>query len=59
MTLTELYEEKWKGYRTSGRKEQPAKLLAMLLLPERDSYDPLMVAEGVFYQSYQKKIDEK
>lgn len=59
MTLTDLYEEKLKDYQTNDRKEQPAKLLAMLLLPERDSYEPLMVAEGVFYREYQKKIDEK
>ena len=59
MTLTDLYEEKLMDYQTNGRKEQPAKLLAMLLLPERDSYEPLMVAEGVFYREYQKKIDEK
>lgn len=59
MTLNELYKEKLKDYKETGKREQPDKLLAMLLLPERDYYEPLMVAEGVFYQSYQKEIDEK
>lgn len=59
MTLMELYEEKLEDYKQEGRREQPDKLLAMLLLPERNRYEPLMVAEGIFYQRYQKEIDKK
>lgn len=59
MTLEKLYAKKVEDYKTNGIKEQPDKLLAMLLLPERDYYRPLMVAEGEFYRIYQKEIDEK
>jgi hypothetical protein len=59
MLLKELYDLKLIDYKLNGKKESPDKLLAMLLLPERDNYEPLMVSEGEFYKRYQVEIDKK
>lgn len=31
----------------------------MLLLTEKDKFEPLLVSEGLFYKKYQSKIDRK
>lgn len=59
MGLIELYNLKLLKYKINGEKERPAKLLAMLLLPEKDKYEPLMICEGEFYNKYKKEIDLK
>lgn len=57
--LQGLYNYKLKEYREHGIKENPAKLLAMLLLPQKDLFEPLMVAEGKFYEAYKEQIDKE
>ena len=59
MNLTELYNLKLEIYKETGIKEHPSKLLAMLLLPEMDKYEPLNSGEGLFYRIYKKEIDKK
>ena len=59
MELAELYKLKLLKYKINGEKESPDKLLAMLLLPEKDKYEPLMVSEGKFYSKYKNEIDLK
>lgn len=57
--LLEIYENYLAEYKRNGYHPHPANLLAMLLLPEKDTFEPLKVCEGVFYQTYQDKIDDK
>ena len=59
MTLKELYNLKLYEYKETGIREKPEKLLAMLILPEKDKYEALKVSEGRFYKKYQKEIDSK
>lgn len=59
MNLNELYNLKLLDYQKNGIKEQPDKLLAMLLLPEKDNFEPLKTSEGKFYDSYKSEINEK
>lgn len=59
MTLRELYDLKLYEYRVTGLRDKPEKLLAMLMLPEKDNYEALKVSEGKFYAKYQKEIDAK
>lgn len=59
MNLIELYNTKLKIYKETGIKDNPDKLLAMLLLPEKDKFKPLNACSGEFYQKYKKEIDEK
>jgi hypothetical protein len=59
MLLKQLYNLKLRDYKLNGKKEKPDKLLAMLLLTEKDKYEPLMVSEGKFYQYYKEEIDKK
>lgn len=57
MTLYELYNVKLMEYKKYGVKDEPDKLLSMLLLPKKEDFEPLMVSEGKFYEKYKKKID--
>lgn len=57
--LTKMYNNYLEKYKETGYHPHPANLLALLLLPEKDNYEPLKVCEGVFYKSYKEKIDEK
>lgn len=59
MLLKDLYNLKLMEYELQGLRERPDKLLAMLLLSERDKYEPLSVPEGIFYKKYQEEIDKK
>lgn len=59
MTLLELYNLKLHEYKTTGVRERPWKLLAMLLLSEIDKYEPFGVSLGDFYKKYKAQIDEK
>lgn len=59
MTLIELYNLKLNEYKESGLRERPWKLLAMLLLSEKDQYEPLRSSQGEFYKKYKKEIDKK
>ena len=59
MTLIELYNLKLNEYKETGVRERPWKLLAMLLLSEKDKYEPLRNAQGEFYKKYKTQIDEK
>lgn len=59
MTLLELYNLKLHEYKTTGVRERPWKLLAMLLLSEKDKYEPLRSSQGNFYEKYKTQIDEK
>lgn len=58
MILEELYNYKLMEYKLTGFREEPYKLLAMLLLPQKDNYEPLLVDEGTFYNFYKKEIDK-
>lgn len=57
--LQEIYDEYLRKYQETGVKPYPDKLLALLLLQEKDKYEPLKVCEGEFYKFYKKQIDEK
>lgn len=58
MTLIELYNLKLNEYKTNGLRERPWKLLAMLLLSEKDKYEPLR-SQGEFYNKYKDEIDKR
>lgn len=59
MTLKELYNLKLYEYKEFGIKERPWKLLAMLLLSEKNKYEPLKNAQGEFYKKYKNEIDKQ
>ena len=59
MNLTQLYKLKLYEYKETGLRERPEKLLAMLMLPEKDKYTVINLSLGDFYQMHQKEIDEK
>lgn len=59
LKLAELYNQYLEHYKMTGEKEHPARLLSLLLLQEKDNYEPLMVEEGKFYSRYKKEIDIK
>lgn len=57
MTLNELYNVKLIEYKKYGVKDEPDKLLSLLLLPKKNEFEPLMVSEGEFYERYKNEID--
>lgn len=57
--LLEIYENALEEFKKSGYHPHPANLLSMLLLAEKDKFQPLRVSEGVFYKKYQSEIDGK
>lgn len=57
--LQRLYDLKLKNYKEKNIKESPDKLLAMLLLQEKDKYKPITGESGKFYEYYKEQIDEK
>ena len=59
MTLIELYNFKLNEYKETGLRERPWKLLAMLLLSEKDKFEPLKSSQGEFYKKYKEEIDKK
>lgn len=59
MTLEKLYNLKLYEYVETGLRDKPEKLLAMLLLPEKDCYKAMKKSEGEFYKKYRHKIDKK
>lgn len=59
MTLLELYNLKLNEYKKTGVRERPWKLLAMLLLSEKDKFEPLRTSQGEFYKRYKEEIDKK
>ena len=61
MTLLELYNLKLYEYKESGIRERPHKLLAMLLLSEKDKYELVdySTPRGGFYEKYKEEIDKK
>ena len=59
MTLLELYKLKQYEYKETRVREKPWKLLAMLLLSEKDQYEPLIGTQGEFYKKYKEKIKKQ
>lgn len=59
MKLEGLYNLKLLDYKINGYRDQPDKLLALLIIPEKDQYEPLQVCEGEFYEAYKDRIDKK
>lgn len=59
MTLEGLYTLKLLDYKINGYRDDPERLLALLILPEKDQYEPLRVCEGEFYEAYKDRIDKK
>ena len=57
--LNVLYHACLNNYIVTGKREHPSHLLAMLLLPEKDKFEPLRVSEGNFYEYYKEQIDNK
>lgn len=57
--LLDLYNLKLEEFKSTGFRDKPEKLLALLLLPNIRNYEPLMVCEGEFYEEYKLQIDEK
>ena len=52
--LQEIYNEYLEKYQKKGSIPYPDRLLALLLLQEKDKHEPLKVCEGEFYNFYQK-----
>lgn len=58
-TVKDLYEAYKRYYEETGRKEHPARLLALLLLEKIENFDRMMgVTEEVFYDKHKKIINE-
>lgn len=57
--LQEIYDEYLEKYKITGIKPYPDKLLALLLLQEKDKYEAGDLVNGEFYKLYKKEIDEK
>lgn len=57
--LLEIYENALKEFKESAYHPHPANLLAMLLLAEKDKFEPLRCCEGVFYKKYKHIINDK
>lgn len=57
--LQEIYDEYKEKYNKTGEKPYPDKLLALLLLKEKDKYNPGHLVNGEFYNLYKKEIDAK
>lgn len=55
--LLELYDNALEQFRETGYHPHPANLLSLLLLAERDRFEPLKVCEGAFYEKYKSIID--
>lgn len=59
MKLESIYQYYLDEFKKSGKKPYPDRLLALIILPEKDKYEGLMVEEGKFYNFYKKEIDAK
>lgn len=57
--LLDLYDLKLEEFKSTGSRDKPEKLLALLLLPDMDKYESLMVEEEKFYKEYKVQIDKK
>lgn len=57
--LLEIYQNYLEEFKKTGCHPHPANLLAMLLLPEKNNFEPLKVCEGVFYKTYMNEINVK
>lgn len=57
--LQEKYDKYLKEHQETGLKTYPDKLLALLLLQEKDNYDPEHLTNGGFYKKYKQQIDAK
>jgi len=57
--LQEIYDEYLEKYKQTGEKTYPDKLLALLLLQEKEKYNPEHLVNGDFYKKYQQQIDDK
>ncbi len=58
MILLELYNLKLHEYKQTGLRERPWKLLAMLLLSEKEKYEALIGSQGEFYEKYKANINK-
>ena len=58
-SLQEIYDEYLEKHKQTGVKPYPDKLLALLLLQEKDKYEPEYLVNGQFYIKYKNEIDEK
>lgn len=59
MNLQDLYNYKLSIYQLEGIKPRPEKLLAMLLLPEKEKFYSTTKDSKIFYIQYKDAIDEK
>ena len=57
--LEDIYNEYLEKYQKTASRPYPDKLLALLLLQEKDNYEPEHLSNGSFYKKYKKEIDEK
>lgn len=53
------YEKYLQEHQATGLKTYPDKLLALLLLQEKENYHPENLTNGEFYEKYQLQIEEK
>lgn len=59
MKLQTIYDNYLKEFNETGIKPYPDKLLALLLLQEKDNYEPFIPSTGPFYNRYKKEIDAR
>lgn len=57
--LQEIYDEYLEKHNQTGVKPYPDKLLALLLLQDKENYEPENLVNGEFYRKYKQQIDEK
>lgn len=57
--LINLYNKYLEEFNKTGEREHPSRLLALLLLNEKENYEPLLIDEGGFYKKYKTQIDNK
>lgn len=59
VSLQDLYNKYLEKHKQTGEKPYPDKLLALLLLQEKENYHPEHLANGAFYNKYKEQIDKK
>jgi len=58
MNVKELYDYKLKKYKENGIRENLDRLLLLLMLNEKDKYEPFTCCSGEFYERYKEEINK-
>lgn len=58
MNVKELYDYKLKKYKEKGIRDNLDRLLLLLMLNEKDNYEPFTCNSGDFYERYKEEINK-